>query len=163
QVQSTDVSNAGVQVVLQKGHSDMIHTVVVSRDGRMVLTGSEDETARLWDVSSGQMIRTFAGFAIHGPHLLAFGSPGQVVLGDRQTVGVYEAATGRLVRSFPVSERERVQVSPDGRVLATAGGSMATRIELWDLSNGKELSQDPAGAYAMPIVFSPNGRLLVTQ
>src|SRR5574341_1564818 len=59
QIQSDESANDGVQVVLQKGHSDMIHAVVVSPDGRMVLTGSEDETARLWDVSSGQMIRSF--------------------------------------------------------------------------------------------------------
>src|SRR5262245_23699070 len=34
QIQSSEASNDGVQVVLQKGHSDMIHTVVMSRDGR---------------------------------------------------------------------------------------------------------------------------------
>jgi len=163
QIQSSDMSNDGVQVVLQKGHSDMIHSVVMSRDGRMVLTGSEDETARLWDVSSGQMIRNFIGFAIHGPHLLAFGSAGQVVIGDRQTVSLYETSTGRMVRSFPVQENERVVVSPDGRVLATAGGTVATTIQLWDLTTGKELSQDPAGAVALPLVFSPNGRLFATQ
>ena len=163
QIQSAESANDGVQLVLQKGHSDMIHTIVMSRNGRMILTGSEDETARLWDVSSGQMIRNFVGFGIHGPYVLAFGSEGQVVIGDRQTVRVYEAATGREVRSFPVRESERIVVSPDGRVLATAGGTVATKIELWDLTTGKELSQDPSGSLAIPLVFSSDGRLLVTQ
>ena len=163
QIQNEVTANDSVQIVLQKGHSNMIHGVVLSRDGRMVLTGSEDETARLWDVSSGQMIRSFVGFTIHGPHLLSFGREGQVVIGDRRTVGVYEIATGREVRSFPVQDSERSVVSPDGRVLATSGGMVATKVELWDLATGKELSHDPAGSLAIPLAFSSDGRRLVTQ
>lgn len=163
QIQSAETVNDGVQVVLQKGHSDMIHTIVVSRNDRMILTGSEDETARLWDVSSGQMIRSFVGFAIHGPHLLAFGETGQVVIGDQQTVRVYDAATGREVRSVPVRESERMAVSPDARVLASAGGTVATTIQLWDLTTGREITQDPAGALAIPLAFSSDGSRLVTQ
>jgi len=163
QIQSNESVNDGVQVVLQKGHTDMIHTVALSQNGRMVLTGSEDETARLWDVSSGQMIRSFVGFAIHGPHLLAFGPSGQVVVGDRQTVKVFEATTGREVRSISVRDSERVVVSPDGRVLAIAGGTITTTIQLWDLTTGREITQDPAGATAIPLAFSSDGSRLVTQ
>ena len=163
QIQSSETANDGVQIVLQKGHSDMIHTVALSSNGRMVLTGSEDETARLWDVSSGHMIRSFVGFAIHGPHLLAFGSTGHVVIGDRQTVKVFEAETGREVRSVSVRESERTVVSPDARLLATVGGTVATTIRLWDLTSGRDITQDPAGAMAVPLVFSSDGSRLVTQ
>jgi len=163
QIQDAVLASDGVQVVLQKGHSNMIHGAVLSRDGRMLLTGSEDETARLWDVSSRQMMRSFVGFAIHGPHVLAFDQNGHVVAGDSRSVGVFEMATGRLVRSFPVHTSERIVVSPDGRLLATAGGALATKVELWDLATGRELSQDPVGALAVPLVFSLDARRLVTQ
>jgi WD40 repeat protein len=162
-IQNETTANDGVQIVLQKGHSDMIHAVVVSQNGRMVLTGSEDETARLWDVSSGQMIRSFVGFAIHGPHLLAFGPSGQVVIGDHQTVKVFEATTGREVRSVSIRERERAVLSPDAHVLATAGGTVATTIQLWDPTSGHELTQDPAGVAAIPLAFSSDGKRLLTQ
>ena len=163
QIQEAMTASDGVQVVLQKGHSNMIHGAVVSQDGRMLLTGSEDETARLWDVSSRQMMRSFVGFAIHGPHTLAFDQQGHVVVGDSRSVGVFELATGRLVRSFPVHTSERIVVSPDGRLLALTGGTFATKVELWDLTTGRELSQDPAGALAVPLVFSPDARRLLTQ
>src|SRR5213593_167776 len=162
-IQDGAASPDGVQIVLQKGHSNMIQAVVLSRNGRMVMTGSEDETARLWDVSSGQMVRSFVGGTIHGPHALAFGPEGQVVIGDRRAVGVYDATTGREIRSINVRDSERFVVSPDGRVLATAGGTVATKIELWDLTTGLELSQDPAGSLALPLAFSPDGRRFVTQ
>jgi WD40 repeat protein len=163
QIQKTEPESDGVQVVLQKGHSDMINAVLLSQNGRMVLTGSEDETARLWDVGSGQMVRSFVGFAIHGPHLLAFGSSGQVVIGDRQTVKVFETATGREIRSLSVRESERAVVSPDARVLATVGGTLATTIQLWDLTTGRELTQDPSGAAAIPLAFSSDGSRFLTQ
>jgi WD40 repeat protein len=163
QIQSTESESDGVQVLLQKGHSSMIQAVVVSRNGRMVMTGSEDETARLWDVGSGQVVRSFVGFTIHGPHALAFGSEGQVVIGDRRAVGVYDATTGREIRSINVLDRERFVVSPDGRVLVTAGGTVATKIDMWDLTTGLELSKDPAGSFALPLAFSSEGHRLVTQ
>lgn len=163
QIHNDESANDGVQVVLQKGHSDMIHAVTVSQDGRMVLTGSEDETARLWDVNGRQMIRSFVGFAIHGPHLLAFGPSGHVVIGDHQTVKVFEASTGREVRSLSIRERERALLSPDAHVLATAGGTVATTIHLWDPMSGRELTQDPAGVAANPLAFSSDGKRLLTQ
>jgi WD40 repeat protein len=163
QIQNTESERDGVHIVLQKGHSDMIHAVVLSPNGRMVLTGSEDETARLWDVGSGQMVRSFVGFSIHGPHLLAFGSSGQVVIGDRQTVKVFEAATGRELRSLPVRDSERAMVSPDARVLATAGGTLATTIRLQDLTTGRDITQDPAGTPAIPLAFSSDGSRHLTQ
>ena len=41
-----------------KSHSGWVFSVVISADERKVATGSDDRTARLWDVASGQFIAT---------------------------------------------------------------------------------------------------------
>ncbi len=42
------------QLVAQMGH-DWVRAVAFSPDGRQVLTGSQDDVARLWDTATGQL------------------------------------------------------------------------------------------------------------
>ena len=39
-------------------HQGAVHAVAFSPDGKTVLTGSNDNTARLWDAATGQPIGT---------------------------------------------------------------------------------------------------------
>src|SRR5262245_12271142 len=49
---------AGVpRLGVQRGHALGITGVAFSRDGRTILTGSRDMTARLWEASTGREIR----------------------------------------------------------------------------------------------------------
>jgi len=43
------------------GHTHWITSVALSGDGKRVLTGSHDQTARLWDAATGKTIKTFTG------------------------------------------------------------------------------------------------------
>jgi eukaryotic-like serine/threonine-protein kinase len=39
-----------------------VSSVAFSRDGARVLTGSSDQTARLWDAATGKELRAFKGY-----------------------------------------------------------------------------------------------------
>ena len=49
--------------IVQKfeGHTNVVRSVALSRDGKHVLTGSDDNTAILWEAASGKKIQTFEG------------------------------------------------------------------------------------------------------
>jgi WD40 repeat protein len=52
---------SGRQLRSFTGHSDVVTSVAFSPDGKTVLTGSDDETARLWDVRTGLELRRLEG------------------------------------------------------------------------------------------------------
>jgi WD40 repeat protein len=56
-----------------RGHRGLVSRARFSPDGRLVVTVSEDQTARVWDAATGQELHTLTGH--EGPVLLAAFSP----------------------------------------------------------------------------------------
>ena len=77
------------------GHTNTVLAVAFSPDGKQVLTGSRDNTARLWDAATGHELRVFLGHtgAIRS---VAFSPDGKQVLTSSAdgTVRVWDVATG---------------------------------------------------------------------
>ena len=67
------------------GHTGYVAGVAFSPDGKQVLTGSFDHSARLWDVATGQTLRIFTGHTDE-VRSVAFSPDGQ------QVVTAYEGA-----------------------------------------------------------------------
>ncbi|GAO46998.1 WD40 repeat-like protein [Saitoella complicata NRRL Y-17804] len=50
--------NSGKRIAKLVGHTDNVRSVLVSHDGRTILTASSDSTCRIWDVGSGRCQNT---------------------------------------------------------------------------------------------------------
>ncbi|MEJ2118417.1 MAG: WD40 repeat domain-containing protein [Alphaproteobacteria bacterium] len=140
------------------GHSNSVNSVAFSPDGRTALSGSKDNTLKLWDVASGKELRTFTGHS-NPVHSVAFSPDGRTALSgskdntsrtyyDDLTVPtssedcklkLWDVASGREIRTFEgVSFWVRsVAFSPDGRN-ALSGDENRT-LKLWDVASGKEI------------------------
>ena len=49
-------TNAGQTPTELKGHTALIYHLAFSPDGKLAITGSQDQTARLWEVATGRPI-----------------------------------------------------------------------------------------------------------
>lgn len=158
------VGGSRPQLTVQLGHVGAVAAIAVSADGRLVLTGGHDATARLWEADSGLELRVFAGHtgAVHGVAI----SPDTSLVataGQDGEVRVWETATGEVRwRSEEAGGKARaVAFSPNGR--RVAAGSDRGRTCLWEAQAGKLLCEFEGHKGAVSsLAFDAVGHQLVT-
>lgn len=118
-----------------EGHTSVIMSVAFSPDGRHLLSGSDDGTARMWDVADSTPIQTFRG---HEARIdsVAFSPDGaRVLTGGRDgTVRLWDSASGTLLKTFETGSEWSIAVaySPDGSKVAA--GTDEGVLKIWDVT-----------------------------
>jgi dipeptidyl aminopeptidase/acylaminoacyl peptidase len=138
-----------------------VNTVAFSPDGRSALSGSYSfNTLKLWDVATGNEIRTFTGHS-NDVHSVAFSPDGRSALSasDDKTLKLWDVATGKRIRSFAGHGDgvRSVAFSPDGR--SALSGSLDRTLKLWDVATGKEIRTFTwFSGQVFSAALSPDGR-----
>ena len=114
----------------------------------------------LWDITSGQRVRTIAGISSNVSHVEFTPDGSRIVAGAQNgsELKFYEAATGKEVRTLPISAGG-FALSGDGQWLGASAGSS---VKIWDLSAEREVQTLPGQLGAQDLVFSTDGKLLIT-
>jgi len=114
------------------GHTNAVRQVRFTPDSRAIMTASEDRTARLWDVETGELLRTFRG---HGRGLKAAAlAPNGRSLATASydlTLRLWNVATGSETQRLIAHTQQisSIAFSHDGRVMVTA--SWDGTLQLW--------------------------------
>lgn len=156
-------AQTGKAIFVFTGHTATVHSLVFSPDNKYVLSGSFDQTARLWDIATGRSVRTFdiPDSAVS----LAFSPDGHFILtgSNDKTARLWDAQTGNEIRRF-VGHTDIVKgavFSPDGKYILT--GSADNTARLWDAQTGQEVRRlSGHNAIVNTVAFSPNGRYILT-
>jgi WD40 repeat protein/tRNA A-37 threonylcarbamoyl transferase component Bud32 len=132
------------QSTVLDGNTDRVWCAVYSPDGRTLASGSEDGIITLWDVASGQPLRTLRGHRA-SVRALAFDATGQRLAsaGYDDRVKVWDLDTGQA-RTFTALDTgwvHGVAFAPSGRQVAAVSNYT---VKAWDTTTG---AQVPLGAH----------------
>ena len=127
--------SASREVLWEAEHGDRVRTVTVSPDGRVVMSASNDETARFWDARDGHQLGPELR---HGGEVFvaAFRPDSRLAVsgGYDATVRLWDVPTGRPVGE-PMRHEDVVRAavfSSDGQTLLTGSADRSAR--LWDVA-----------------------------
>jgi WD40 repeat protein len=148
---------SGQSVQTFEGHNGRIFSIAFSPDGQYLVTGSEDQTVRLWRVSTGECLSVFEGHA-KAVESIAFSSDGVTIASgsDDQTIRLWDVRTDdclSVIRTT-VGRVLSVAFNPTGSLLAGCGSERIAQV--WDVATRaclKTLEGHTKGVQA--VAFAP--------
>jgi WD40 repeat protein len=158
------ITNKEIQTF--KGHTDAVISIAFSPDGKMIATGSRDNTAKLWNLE-GKELQSLTGHTSYVSKV-AFSPDSEMIIAttegrDDNSVKLWNLE-GKELQTFQGNSLNSVisiAFSPDGKTIAT--GSWHYTVKLWNLE-GKELQTFQGNSLnsVISIAFSPDGKMIAT-
>jgi RNA polymerase sigma factor (sigma-70 family) len=163
--QTADSAETVGEVRRFEGHTDGVHWVALSPDGRLALSGAaqpgeDDPVVRLWDVKTGKELKHFEGHT-GKVEAVAFSPDGKraASCGGDNTIRLWDVEKGQELKRLEghADNVYSVVFSPDGKRLLS--GSQDKTMRLWDVETGQELKRFQGHEHAVRgVALSPDGK-----
>ncbi len=147
-----------------KAHRGYASTIAFSPDGQTLISGSNDKTLRVWEVSSGKLVRTLAGHsdAIFAVCFILDGKDVAAGSGDMD-VSLWHLERGQRYDILRGHDGGVLTLAYDANKRILASGSGDTSVRLWQLPGNQlihvlEQHRHPVRSLA----FNHNGTILAS-
>jgi WD40 repeat protein/cytidylate kinase len=161
---SSRQSNWGPDVRILEGHHDIVRSAAFSPDGQQIVSGSHDETVRVWNAQTGDQLAVLEGH-ISTVTSASFSPDGQQIVSGSEdgTVRVWNAQTGDqlAVLEGHIITVTAASFSPDGQQIVS--GSRDSTVRVWNAQTGDQLAVlEGHSNTVISASFSPDGQQIVS-
>ncbi|KJU82397.1 repeat-containing protein [Candidatus Magnetobacterium bavaricum] len=121
-----------------QGHSGYVRSVAISQDGTKIVSGSDDNTVKVWDMTNGSMINTLQGHSGYVPSVAISPDGTKIVSGsDDNTVNVWDMTNGNMINTLQGHSGyvRSVAISQDGTKIVSSSGDHSVKV--WDAKTGR--------------------------
>jgi len=145
-----------------RGHSDSVESIALSSNGNKVLSGSHDNTMKLWNVETGELENTFQEHTDFVMSVAFSSSDGTDVLSGSADGTLKRWRNGKDTAISPLEEPiglvYSVAFSPDGNYVLTSG-SRHNEAKFWNIKTGSGSGTSPTHeSWIYLVAFSPDGK-----
>jgi WD40 repeat protein len=162
---SSRTSVWGQRVQVLEGHTGRVTSVACSPNGRFIVSGSDDRTARVWHIET-ETVQHILTRHTDNVHAVAWSPDSSLIATASQdrTVRLWDAVTGaeKCVLSGHGGSVDSVSFSPDGVFVAT--GSRDSTMRVWEVATGlprRVLASQEEHSVAS-VAFSFNSQLIAS-
>ncbi|KIN97417.1 hypothetical protein M404DRAFT_1006058 [Pisolithus tinctorius Marx 270] len=148
-------------------HASVVTSVVFSPDGKRIVSGSEDNTMRIWDAERGVQIGSPLEGHKNKVQSVTFSPDGKrIVSGSHdKTVRIWDAERGVQIGSPLQGHTEwvlSIAFSPDGKRIVS--GSKDKTVRVWDAGRGVQDGNPLQGHTdcVQSVAFSPDSKRIVS-
>lgn len=142
-------------------HRGLFNATSLSPDGKLIATGGLDGTVRVWDTTSGKLVRALIG---HNSYVYSvdFSPDGNTLASAGSfdtTVRLWDVRSGmplRVLKGHPTYV-SHVSWSPDGKTILGAGGTSGI-LSRWDAVSGNYRTKIEFGQPVRSISWRADGR-----
>jgi eukaryotic-like serine/threonine-protein kinase len=146
------------------GHTDVVHALAWSHNGRYIASGSYDGTVRVWNASSGKLLLIYSK---HNAEVLALSwSPDDsriISSAFPSPTYIWASDTGQTLLTYGSQDdfpADAIAWSHNGKYIASSGGSDGN-AHLWDPQSGQPFRTIAIDGSINSISWSPDDSRIV--
>jgi small GTP-binding protein len=157
----------GQELMILKGHNKVVGNVIVTPDGKNAVSVDKECLMKLWDLKSGDCIRTIKLPLKSSWGLGVTPDSKRAVCGlDNGTIEVWDMQTSQWLLTLKghADQVPAIEITPDGKKVVS--GSTDKTLKVWDLKSGRCLSTIDIGVFSYlttELAITPDGKKVVVS